>query len=634
MRKSSLLVIISLIALDLFCQIDEKDSLLALLHSGKRDTARVHHLIALANLHNQNLEPDSALFYAYKGIELSKEISYQKGEIASSEILGWTSWNLGNYPVSIKCAPVIIDYAKAMHDTAQWMDAVALLSNSYRDQGEFEDARKSYSNFLALAKTWNNCEFCGVAYAAIGSVYYGLEKYDSALFFIEKGLSYPEGFAYGWMLMMAGKTMSKLHKEDKAFAYLRKSLNPLEERPNFKDLTSAYSNLSFLFNASGQIDSAIFYGHKAVSMAKEYGFNKELLEGYEALSQVYEEIDPAKALNFYKLSASVRNTIYNQEKQRQITSFKFNEIFKENEIRAAQSAARNQLRQNALLGSLFTLIVVAFLLFRNSKNQKKAKQKIENAYDHLRATQSQLIHSEKMASLGELTAGIAHEIQNPLNFVNNFSDVNQELLDELSESIKMQNWMEVEEILQNLKKNENKVMHHGRRAEEIVRSMLLHSRGNEGEKESTDINALCDEYLRLAYHGFRARDKFFNVHHELDLDESLPQIEVVPQDIGRVLLNLINNAFQAVAGVQQPKVTVSTKKLNDEIIIIVKDNGPGIPNGIRDKIFQPFFTTKPTGQGTGLGLSLAYDIVKAHGGELLVETEKSAGSKFIIKMPI
>ncbi len=283
-----------------------------------------------------------------------------------------------------------------------------------------------------------------------------------------------------------------------------------------------------------------------------------------------------------------------------------------------------------LVESLAGSFSVAYARYEDFRELEKAKQKVEKTLTELQAAQSQLVHAEKMASLGELTAGIAHEIQNPLNFVNNFSDVNQELLDELSESIKVQNWAEVEEILQNLRDNENKVMHHGRRAEEIVRSMLLHSRGNEGEKEPTDINALCDEYLRLAYHGFRAKDKTFNAKFDLDLDESLPKIEVVPQDFGRVLLNLINNAFQAVARVKNPQVIVSTKNLNGEILITVTDNGPGIADNIRDKIFQPFFTTKPTGHGTGLGLSLAYDIVKAHGGELSFENKDTGGSQFRI----
>ncbi len=259
-------------------------------------------------------------------------------------------------------------------------------------------------------------------------------------------------------------------------------------------------------------------------------------------------------------------------------------------------------------------------------------KKLEEAFADLEAAQDQLVHAEKMASLGELTAGIAHEIQNPLNFVNNFSEINNELLEDLKVAITENDTEEIEVIFRNLQENESKVTHHGKRAENIVKSMLQHSRNSAGEKELTDINALCDEYIRLAYHGIRAREKSFNVGFRTDLDPDLPKVKAVSQDMGRVLLNLINNAFQVVAGAENPEVIISTKKLENGIEIRITDNGPGIPDEIKDKIFQPFFTTKPTGQGTGLGLSLAYDIVKAHGGELSVKSELGKGSTFTIEL--
>jgi signal transduction histidine kinase/ligand-binding sensor domain-containing protein len=275
-----------------------------------------------------------------------------------------------------------------------------------------------------------------------------------------------------------------------------------------------------------------------------------------------------------------------------------------------------------------------------AKDLEQAKE-IEKAYTELKSTQAQLIQSEKMASLGELTAGIAHEIQNPLNFVNNFSEVSNELIDEMKTEQAAGNWSLAAEIANDVKQNLEKILHHGKRASDIVKGMLQHSRGSSGKKEPTDINALCDEYLRLSYHGLRAKDKTFNAKFETHFDESLPKINVVPQDIGRVILNLINNAFYAVnqqpatnSQQREPLVVVSTKYLSDKIFISVKDNGNGIPDSIKEKIFQPFFTTKPTGQGTGLGLSLSYDIVKAHGGELKVETKVGEGSEFIINIPL
>ncbi|MEQ9423548.1 MAG: GAF domain-containing protein [Cyclobacteriaceae bacterium] len=262
----------------------------------------------------------------------------------------------------------------------------------------------------------------------------------------------------------------------------------------------------------------------------------------------------------------------------------------------------------------------------------EAYHKLQAALTDLKAAQQQLVQSEKMASLGELTAGIAHEIQNPLNFVNNFSEINKELIEELNEEIEKGDLEEVKIIVQDLLGNEEKISHHGKRAEGIVKSMLQHSRSSAGEKEPTDINVLADEYLRLAYHGFRAKDKSFNADFKCELDEGLPKLNLVQQDIGRVFLNLINNAFQAVKTVDKPKVMVTTKKNGHGVEIKVKDNGTGIPDAIKEKIFQPFFTTKPTGEGTGLGLSLSYDIVKAHGGELFVESSLKKGTEFTIRL--
>jgi signal transduction histidine kinase len=285
---------------------------------------------------------------------------------------------------------------------------------------------------------------------------------------------------------------------------------------------------------------------------------------------------------------------------------------------------------------------------------------LQASLDKLTSTQQQLIQSEKMASLGELTAGIAHEIQNPLNFVNNFSEVSKELISELSEEVDKGNYDEVKAIASDVVENLEKINHHGKRAADIVKGMLQHSRSSSGQKEPTDINALADEYLRLAYHGLRAKENSFNATMKTNFDESIGTINIIPQDIGRVILNLITNAFYAVSERQKaearpddsvgrvlkfdPIVSVSTKKVGDKVLIMVQDNGSGIPQKILDKIFQPFFTTKPTGQGTGLGLSLSYDIVKAHGGELKVKTlpaeaaaqagKEVEGSTFIITLPL
>jgi signal transduction histidine kinase len=305
-----------------------------------------------------------------------------------------------------------------------------------------------------------------------------------------------------------------------------------------------------------------------------------------------------------------------------------------------------------LYGLLF--VVGAYLIYRHQKRRLVAAERerartrelaqakeIERAYQELKVTQAQLVQREKMASLGELTAGIAHEIQNPLNFVNNFSETNKELVAELQQEIKNKNYEEAAAIAADINANEEKISHHGKRADNIVKGMLQHARASSGEKQPTDINQLTEEYLRLAYQGLRAKDKTFTVHLQTSFDETIGQVTAVSQEIGRVLLNLYNNAFYAVQGKKaklngtfEPIVSVSTKKEGNSVVIVVKDNGTGMSEQVVNKVFQPFFTTKPTGEGTGLGLSLSYDIVtKGHNGTINVESKEGEGSLFVITLP-
>jgi signal transduction histidine kinase len=345
---------------------------------------------------------------------------------------------------------------------------------------------------------------------------------------------------------------------------------------------------------------------------------------------------------------ATRDSLFNQEKQRQLLSYKFNEELRQQEFRSTEQQIRNRNRIYWLIATLVVFLCAVIFLVRNNRQKQKAnvllqhqKAITEQALQELKSTQAQLIQSEKMASLGELTAGIAHEIQNPLNFVNNFSEINKELLSELKEEARAGNIDEVLQIADDIGDNENKIGYHGRRADSIVKGMLEHSRTTKGQRQPTELNALADEYLRLAYHGFRAKDKSFNCTIQTPFDESIGKVSVVPQEIGRVLLNIFNNAFYAVAekkrcvgGDYEPTIIVNTKRHNDKVEIIVKDNGTGIPQKVIDKIFQPFFSTKPTGQGTGLGLSLSYDIIKAHGGELKVSSAEGEGATFIIALPL
>ena len=385
---------------------------------------------------------------------------------------------------------------------------------------------------------------------------------------------------------------------------------------------------------------------------------------YQLLSDIYgDQNNRDSAFVYLKLATVLRDSLNNAEKQNLLAyqNVAFDEQLRLKKLEEEKIQTQTKIRTYAMLAGLGVFLAIGLILYRNNRQKHKANKVLETTLTNLKSTQSQLIQSEKMASLGELTAGIAHEIQNPLNFVNNFSEVNKEMLVEMNEEIENGNLEEVKTIAKDVIENEEKINHHGKRAEAIVKGMLQHSRTSNGKKELTDINALADEYLRLAYHGLRAKDKSFNADFSTDLDETLPNINMIPQDIGRVLLNLINNAFYAVDkkakstedSAYKPLVTISTGMQSPleglpatgqgnadrqaggqgGVFITVKDNGEGIPEQVRDKIFQPFFTTKPTGSGTGLGLSLSYDIIKAHGGELKLETKEGGGSEFIIHLP-
>jgi len=294
-----------------------------------------------------------------------------------------------------------------------------------------------------------------------------------------------------------------------------------------------------------------------------------------------------------------------------------------------------------LFKRFYKVFELAYRRYLDIEKAEAQAREAEDALTELRATQTQLIQAEKMASLGELTAGIAHEIQNPLNFVNNFSELSNELIDEMQDELAKGNNEDAIAIAADVKQNLEKINHHGKRADAIVKGMLQHSRSSTGQKELTDINSLTDEYVRLCYHGLRAKEKSFTAAIKTEFDPAIKKINIVPQDIGRVILNLLTNAFYAVnekkklnVSGYEPTVSIITKKIDDKVLIRIKDNGNGISPKVLNKIFQPFFTTKPTGQGTGLGLSLSYDIIKAHGGEIKVETRESEGTTFIIHLTV
>jgi len=476
--------------------------------------------------------------------------------------------------------------------------------------------------------------------------YFNLTSFDTSN---RRELRFSLGF-YGQYYLL-------LNNYDKALPYLLKYLNYNKQDNDVNWLMDAQINIAKTYLGLRIMDSAFTYAHEALTTASRTGAKQFKRDACKILSSIFDQRHrPDSAYSYYKQYTAINDSISNDQLKGKLAGYAFEQkielLNKEKEIQQVQ-LQKTSIQKNMLLGGILVFLFIAFLLWRNNRHKQKAysllqeqkketdfqKAKAEDALQELKSTQTQLIQSEKMASLGELTAGIAHEIQNPLNFVNNFSEVSNEMLDEMKTELATGNQQLATEIADDVRQNLEKIIHHGKRADAIVKGMLQHSRVSTGQKEPTDINALADEYLRLSYHGMRAKDKSFNAEIKTDFDNRIGKINVVASDFARVLLNLFNNAFYAVTEKKkqiregyEPVVSVCTKKGDNEIKIYVKDNGHGIPQKVVDKIFQPFFTTKPTGQGTGLGLSLAYDIIKAHRGEIRVESKEGEGAEFVIEL--
>jgi len=478
-------------------------------------------------------------------------------------------------------------------------------------------------------------------YTSIGFAYKDGGMPDSALFYLQKGYQYalkglspanPKEYHRDF-----GEIYYKKGNNDSAMYHFRRSIIALGNNPSGQ----TYMGIARIMRDKNQIDSAKVYAKEGLKIFQKNNYNYFIIDCAQLLYDLYKDTDAIEAQKYRLIVLETKDKLYDQDKAKQVEKLAFEELEREMELQIRLKDIKNRNRFYALLGILGGVLLLSFILYRNNRQKQKANKILENTLADLKTTQAQLIQSEKLASLGELTAGIAHEIQNPLNFVNNFAEVSAEMLDEMHEELEKGDTTEAIAIATALKTNLQKINHHGQRASSIVKGMLEHSRASTGVKEPTDLNALADEYLRLAYHGLRAKDDSFNAALETHFDPDLPLVSVIPQDIGRVLLNLINNAFYAVnekakMGIEgyQPTVTVSSSMVGDKVEIRVQDNGKGIPESIKEKIFQPFFTTKPTGQGTGLGLSLAYDIVtKGHGGTLKVQSTENEGTEFIINLP-
>ncbi len=615
-----------------------------LFYFNQPDTVRLLTMSQICNLYSTT-NSDSALFYGQKALDLSRQIKYPKGEANALLDLALAIYYMGDYPRSMELCLKGLQISEKYNFIFLKAAAYDHIGNIYLDMKEYSKCIRYYHQSMKLCREINNNYLYDIGQSNLLLSYLGLNQLDSALYYGRLAEEYERKYnsdIIPWTLSSLGEVYLLQGNRQLALKYLKDGLENSYKQNNTKVAAEVNLSLAKLYKQNSQLDSSLYYAKQGLANAMEGNYNNEIIEVGIFLSELYDSTDTKEALHYSRIAIAAQKDLYNQGKKYALNSITdFDQKERDYEIEAETTAYKNEVKQYALLTGLGAFLLVAFILFRNNRQKQKANKVLESTLSNLKSTQSQLIQSEKMASLGELTAGIAHEIQNPLNFVNNFSEVNTELIEELKAEAHQGNDEGVITIANDIKANEQKINHHGKRADAIVKGMLQHSRSSSGVKEPTDINALCDEYLRLSFHGLRAKDKEFNATMNTDFDNSIGNINIIPQDIGRVLLNLYNNAFYAVTekakqptNGYEPAISVSTKKIDNTVLLTVQDNGNGIPQKVLDKIFQPFFTTKPTGQGTGLGLSLSYDIVKAHGGELKVVTKEGEGSEFIIQLPV
>jgi signal transduction histidine kinase len=614
------------------------DSIKRVLQTQKADTNKVHTLVLLSYLYAAS-HPDTGVIHSQQALDLAKRLDFEEGILEAEGSLSNMLLFTGNYPLALDHGFKAVSLAKRINRTALGY-TYSLLSYSYYFLGDYNTCLQYTREAMKVAQPWETA----FAWRDLSVVYHRLNFPDSALLYAQKAYEKLKGSeAVGNVSNVLGDAYAGKGQYDSALVYYQNGLAASMKNPAVTEQTDNYNGIAGVFKATGKLDSALWYSKKVLAAKLEKKYPIGLLKAANMLAGIYEaQNKPDSALKYLRIALAVKDSLFSREKTMAIQNLAFKEQEKQKEIHAAELNLQNRIRMYALLGGLIVVLAIAGLLYRSNWQKQKANTKLEKAYGELKTTQQQLIQSEKMASLGELTAGIAHEIQNPLNFVNNFAEINKELVADLMLEADRGNLKEVKAFATDIEENSQKISHHGQRADAIVKGMLQHARASSSEKQLTDINALTDEYLRLSYQAVRSKDKTFQAVLETHFDESLPKINVVPKDFSRVLLNLFNNAFYAVQekkaklnGTFESVVSVSTKKDEGNILITVKDNGPGMLEKVAQKVFQPFFTTKPTGEGTGLGLSLSYDIItKGHAGSLNVQSTEGEGSEFTITIPI
>jgi two-component system, NtrC family, sensor kinase len=567
------------------------------------------------------------------------------------ESAGWSALGqgyrlTGNYARALELHQKAVDLAERSGSDTQLAFAYNQMGHIYKDRQENEKALSLYHAAMYYGKR-RGATSIWFPPMNLGAVHLSMGQLDSALTYINMALKDKNttGILTGGnhVVILANLASIYSRKGDlqQAREYFTSSLARAMEIQSPRYLNSCYVAIADHYNRLRMPDSAAYFNRMAVESVQNSASNTLALNPARMLIDYYQNKNADSTVKYWRIYSAANDSLNNTRANQQIQMLTLEAQQRKWDIEQASKDSRTKWQTLMLIGGLLSAILILTLVVRANRRRKKDHEQLAQAFGELRSTQNQLIQSEKMASLGELTAGIAHEIQNPLNFVNNFSSLNTELVSEARDAISAGNLEEIGEILETVALNEQKIQEHGKRADAIVKGMLQHSRTSSGVKEPTDINALVDEYLRLAFHGMCAKDKSFQSDFSFTPDRNIGKLNVIPQDIGRVLLNLINNAFYAVHekaknadAEYKPRVEVTTLREGNKTILTVKDNGRGIPSKIKDKIFQPFFTTKPSGEGTGLGLSLSYDIVKAHAGEIAIESKEGEGTSFIVVLPI
>jgi signal transduction histidine kinase len=655
MRRIILALILLSTVLSSQAQRKRIDTLRAELNKDLDDTTRINKLIDLSRAYYISM-PDSNIILSLQVYDLATKHNLVEKQARALNNMATAYATLGDYA---KGAQLFFRSLRIDEKLELVPEAVIIYNNlgdTYVRQGDY---KKALSYLIPGMNRWKAFmkghdikdvrykELFAIFNLNIGECYLYTNKIDSADYYFQESYRNSKENKFNDLLNNIERDLGEIELArghvDAALKYLRGAAAHSISNDDTQMLSESYLSMAKLFHNKKQQDSAEYYAQKAYDVALAGKFEPDVLNAGKVLYAYYDEDkNLPMAYKYFKLATAAKDSIFSQDKVKQMLSLDFEEKQRQQELVAQQEQYRATVRMYALIGGMIVVLLLAIIFWRNNKRNQKAKIQIQHTLDELKTTQAQLVQSAKMASLGELTAGIAHEIQNPLNFVNNFSDVNREMIGELKGELKSGNVEEALAIADNIEQNEVKINHHGKRADFIVKGMLEHSRTSTGERQATNINVLADEFLKLSYHGLRAKDKSFNAELVTNFDDKIPRINIVQQDIGRVLINLFSNAFYAVnqraktAGADyKPTVEVSTAQLNGSILISVKDNGTGIPENIREKIMQPFFTTKPAGEGTGLGLSLSYDIVvKGHNGTINVDTKEGEFTEFIVTLPL